>query len=552
MRKSHLLILIGLLLLLLAINQLAPVNNQSAAYVGGLPWYGWLGILLLLLMLGLLFAQRTAARAHRLLEKPAPPDSPELRKRKEDARLRREKYDPNGPEYPHPFIIDAHCIACNACVEACPHDVLTMAEIEVEGKKRFVANVIRGDLCMEDTSCEAICPTSPKACIIINSTKEVKTLPKPPRNDKYMTEDVQGCYVIGDVSGTPLIRNAVKEGVEVIRHILDDLKVAPPELKAKLPLIIIGIGPAGLSAALAAKQQNLEFVGLEQHSVLSAIEGYPSNKHIEFKPEDMQTSSSLLMKSAGDRRENILESWINTLEENCIKINKMERSGQSPDIATTNVINEGEVCTEVKRAEDGDYFTVSTERGAEKEKRTYLARRVVLAIGLRGAAMKLRNPEGNLLGEGLEIMRDGKPVKKVMDRLSRPEEFRNCKLIVVGGGNSAIETAVSLVARRKGDQLEFLPPGEINDVTMLVRSDFGKDVKFRNKQQVYKCKDEGKIKIRFRTVITEVHKEHVIIEEKGAKKQEALANDFVFAMIGGESPEEFLRAIGIDIPEAEK
>jgi thioredoxin reductase (NADPH) len=551
MRKSHLFILIGLLLLLLAINQLAPVINQSAAFVGGLPLYGWLAILLLLLILGLLFAQRTAARAYRLLEKPPPPDSTELQQRKEEARIRREVHDPTGPEYPHPFILVNECISCNACVEACPHDVLTMAEMEVEGEKKFVANVIRRDLCMEDTSCEAICPTSPKACIVINSTKEIKILPKPIRYKTYMT-NVPGCYVIGDVSGTPLIRNAVKEGVEVIQYIREELNDAPPEPKTKLPVIIIGIGPAGLSAVLAAKQQNLEFVGLEQRNVLAVIKGYPSNKRMDFKPKQMKTNSSLQMKDAGNHRENILESWTKTLEESGIKINKMDDGDQSPDLAATNVINEGEVCRAVKRAEDGDYFIVSTERGAEKEKRTYLARRVVLAIGLRGAPMKLRDPEGKLLGKGLERLHDGKLIPKVLDNLSEPEKFRNCKLIVVGGGNSAIEAAVSLVARRKGDELEFLSPGEMNDVTLMVRSDFGKDVKFINKQQIYKCKDEGKIKIRFRTVITEVHQEHVIIEDKGAKKQEPLDNDFVFALIGGESPKEFLKATGIHILEAKK
>jgi pyruvate/2-oxoglutarate dehydrogenase complex dihydrolipoamide dehydrogenase (E3) component len=105
---------------------------------------------------------------------------------------------------------------------------------------------------MEDTACQAECPVNPKACIVINTAKEVRSMPTPTRDGASFQTNVPGCYIIGDVSGVPLIKNAVKEGAEVIAHIVSDLASAPPEPKAEYDIAIIGIGPGGASAAAAA------------------------------------------------------------------------------------------------------------------------------------------------------------------------------------------------------------------------------------------------------------------------------------------------------------
>ena len=82
---------------------------------------------------------------------------------------------------------------------------------------------IAPDLCMEDTACQAECPVNPKACIVINTAKEVRSLPTPTRDGATFETNVPGCYIIGDVSGVPLIKNAVKEGADVVTHIRDEL-----------------------------------------------------------------------------------------------------------------------------------------------------------------------------------------------------------------------------------------------------------------------------------------------------------------------------------------
>ncbi|HKR02473.1 MAG TPA: NAD(P)-binding domain-containing protein [Pyrinomonadaceae bacterium] len=518
MRKSQLFIIIALLALLLAINQTTADSAFLKSFAGGLPWYGWAGISLFLILVGVAFAVRDGWRARRLLEErfekaAEEPDhttqlSPELLA----------KFDPDGPDYPHPVIITDRCIGCHACVDACPHDVLAMVD--------NLAVPVARDQCAEDTSCQVECPVNPKACIVVNTTKIIKPRPVPTRDERFMT-NVPGCYIIGDVSGTPLIKNAANEGADVILHIADELKSAPQEPRAEYDVAIIGIGPAGLSAAVLARQHGLRYVGIEQDKVLATIEAYPKNKYVFFKPDTMESRGGILVGGAGDQRESILDSWLGT----------MKRTGV--------LINEGESCKAINRAENGgDYFTVRTEKGLKRESVAYTARRVVIAIGNRGTPMRL-----GVAGEEMKITRNGRAEDKVLYKLTNPEDFKRRKVVVVGGGNSAVEAAVDLVARRDGDQIVFRPADEINDVTLVVRSDFKNDLKFGNKLQVYQCIDEGRVKVYFGAAVKEISASEVVLMDARTREEKArIENDYIFALIGGDRPTKFLESIGIKIP----
>ncbi|MBA2706099.1 MAG: NAD(P)-binding domain-containing protein [Blastocatellia bacterium] len=515
MRKSQLLIIIALMTMLLSINLIS--EDKSKSYFGGLPWYGWAGISVFLVIAGFWFALRDAERARRLLEEPVAPHEDAAAQVSQISEEDFKRLDPDRPNYPHPVIFPERCIGCHACVDACPHDVLAI----VNG----IASPVASDQCMEDTACQVECPVNPKACIVINTTKKIRPRPVPVRDPSFMT-NVAGCYIIGDVSGTPLIKNASNEGADAIKHIAHELRNgAAAEPKAGVDVAIIGIGPAGLSAAIAAKQFKLRYVGIEQDKVLATIDAYPKGKYVFFKPETMVSRGTIEVNGPGEQREKILDSWIGAMN------------------ASGVVINESESCKKVERATDGDYFVVQTEKGLEREKVSYNARRIILALGNRGTPMKLRVP-----GEEMKIARDGRTEDKVKYKLTDPEAYKKNHVIIVGAGNSAIEAAVDLVARRNGDQITFRPDDEINNVTLVIRSDMKNDLKFLNKLQVYQCIDEGKIKAYFGTGIKEIRDaEVVLMNSRTSEEKVTLPNDFIFAMIGGDRPTKFLESIGIKI-----
>jgi len=510
MKKSQVLIILTLLTLLLAINQLFTEPSSLRRYLGGLPWYGWAGISIFLALTGLVFMLRDARRARQLLEEPIEKHITENVQRIQLSQELLEKYDKDGPPYPHPVIIAHLCIGCEACVDACPHNVISMV-----GK--IAAPTARSE-CMENTACQVACPVD--ACIVVNTTKPIKPRPVPTRNEKYMTH-VPGCYLIGDVSGSPLIKNAINEGADVIKYIAQELQTAPQEPNAQYDVAIIGIGPAGLSAAISAKKNSLKFVGIEQDKVLSTIDAYPKGKDVFFRPKSMEARGGITVPDKGVREE-ILELWLTALKNHELEINEQES------------------CKEVKRA-GGDYFEIGTEKGDPREPVVYRARRVVLAVGNRGTPMKLGGPGKTLPGE---------TDNRVKYKLSNPEEFKQRRVLVVGGGNSAVEAAVALVARLQNGKIEFLPPDESSDVTLVVRNGFTNDIKFANKQRLYHCIDEGKVKIHWDTGVKEIRDQEVVLMDRETQEETArVPNDYILALIGGDRPTRFLKSIGINVPE---
>ena len=630
MRFFHLFICVVLIGLLVWLNQ-AIVPTDAVRY-GGVSWIGWASIALAGVGLGLLTVFNDLSRAFGFFKirdaKAAPATTIRTLSKVELTELGLDKY--RGPSYPHPVIFPERCIGCQACVDACPHDVLAI----VDGTAAAVAP----DLCMEDTACQAECPVNPKACIVVNTTKDVRSLPTPTRDGSTFETDVRGCFIIGDVSGVPLIKNAVKEGADVIAHIVDELRSAPREPKADYDVAIIGIGPGGASAAAAAQQANIRYIGIEQTKILSTIDLYPKGKYIFFKPDTkdwaggipvtglglskakygtveadddqpifdalgqemkaiihdqaeilqdeiiakipaslheklspklseklekelkkriagflrskgsidwahvFQTqflrerdhllpafrsdiADQLQTKIPGDQRENILDIWLTNLAENGVRI------------------NENESCKTVNRADDGDYFVINTERGTEKLPQMYKARRVIVAIGLRGAPNKLRLPN-----EDLKFKIEGREEQKVIYGLSNPTDFWGCRIVVVGGGNVAVEAAVDLVATRDGSLITPRTPEMMNRVTLLVRDYLAPTVKFGNKFQLYQCADNGIIDLRFGVGIKEMRENEIVLEDvKTHKELETIPNDYVFALIGGERPNKFLESIGITI-----
>ncbi len=521
---------------------------KSDLQFGGLPWYDWIALLAVVPILGVAVMVANSVGRKRFIN-PKTATAPKTEVEKAGTKfLDLAKLKAEGPPYPHPVIDPVLCIGCHACVEACPHDVLAI----VNG----VSTPIALDQCMEDTSCQVECPTSPKACIVINTTKKIPARKVPSRGQRLMT-NVPGVYMIGDVSGVPLIKNALNEGAQVIDYIIEDLGKQGASSKAEYDIAIIGIGPAGLSATAIAKQRGLKYIAVEQDKVVSTIQNYPAGKYVFFKPDTVQPKGGVPLDGPGNQKEVILGWWMSSMMQNGLQI------------------NEDESCKDIK-SQDG-VFTVTTEQGKLKEKGTYTARAVILAIGNRGTPMKMRVTGEELkmrvqpgpvvarhcpkcgqarMGKQFFCVRCGQklPVTtpgpmddtKVKYKLSDPDDYVDKKCIVVGAGNSSIEAAVDLAGfKRDGDKITFT---RNNDVTLVVRSDFKGDLKLGNKMNIYDCMDAGKVKVLFRTEIKEITEKEVVLMDVRSKEEKArVANDYVFALIGGEKPTKFLEGIGIKI-----
>ena len=549
------------------------------ANFGAVPLFGWVAALFALpalLLIGL--AIGTARRKYQLharapmkpsgaLGMKSPAQERERQKAEEFAELRAkwlaslppdrqdesdaidlEKIVAEGPLYAYPIVNMFTCIGCHACVEACPADVLEI----VNG----IAVPVRADQCMDDTGCQVACPTNPKSCIVINTGKTIPPREVPARDARLET-NINGVYMIGDVSGVPLIKNAINEGALVIDRIEEDLTYEGTAPEADYDVAIIGVGPAGLSAAVIAKQRGLRYIAIEQGKVVSTIQQtYPAGKYVFFKPDSIEDRGGIPLPGPGDNKEEMLRGWFDAMVGNGV------------------VIHEDEVCKAVTR--ENGIFLVQTERGNLQEKTLYRARRVILAIGNRGTPMKLQVP-----GEELKMLIQPPPMyakfcnkcgtsrlqgqkfcnvcgekfnlrvlppmedSKVKYRLVDADEFIQKKCIVVGAGNSAVEAAVALAGlKRDGDQISFVRD---NQVTLMIRSQLKGDLKLGNKMNLFDCLDAGKIDIMYRTQIKEIREREVILMDTNGTEIDCLENDYIFALIGGDRPTKFLKDIGIII-----
>ncbi|MBX7220107.1 MAG: NAD(P)-binding domain-containing protein [Blastocatellia bacterium] len=426
----------------------------------------------------------------------------------EPEQKQRAKESSQARAVPHPVINYATCIGCHGCILACPQDVLGFDDQEHH------AIVVNYEQCMEDTGCQMACPTVPQSCVLINTKKNIREAPKPIRkggNDGFETDSVEGVHLVGDVSGVPLIRNAIKEGRAAMDKIGEKLQ-HHRAAGADYDVAIIGIGPGGISATARAAELGLTYVALEQGRKYSTIaDKYPAGKYVAFNPFNPSDPSlgAVILEGPGDLKEKMLGWW----DDACAKLNLK--------------INEYEGCKEIVK--DGDVFVVKTV----KNPNGYRVRKVVLALGNAGEPRKLGAPGEDLPG-------------KVEYRLQDPSAYKGKHIVVVGAGNSAVEAAVDLTGKRQDDGTVQFPDEGGNTVSLVIRSDFPKDLTLENKMWVYYCIDKGRIKAYFGAGVREVREKEVVLEKIRDKSEIAtIPNDVVFAMIGSIAPKEFLQKVGI-------
>lgn len=380
------------------------------------------------------------------------------------------------PRSQFPFINTSLCIGCGTCTMVCP-------EGDIIGVVHGVATIINGERCVGHGACEKECPVG----AIKVGLGDVRTRPDIPVLSKAMETTVPGIYVAGELSGISLIRNAVQHGKIVIETVAEKVKDNPTDLPFQI--IIVGAGPAGITAALRADELGMRYLLIDQDDLGGAIRHYPRNKLVMTQPIEIPLFGKL--KNDEYSKEFLIDLW------------EQLRS------RIARHFHSGEKLIGVSRSEIG--FLVSTNKGA------YSAANVLLAIGRRGTPRQL-----NVEGEELP---------KVMYQLVDAQSYSGRDLLVVGGGDSAIEAAVGLARQAN------------NRVTISYRRDAFYRIKKKNETAVTKMITSGKIKVVFESQVKRICSGDVLLTTKNGDSR--LVNDYVFIFAGGDPPYEFLKGMGI-------
>lgn len=377
----------------------------------------------------------------------------------------------------HPVIDPNTCIGSGACIEACPEkDILGW----VSGKSKCI-NTSR---CVGHGACFHACPVQAISLVIGTEKRGVEL----PHVSQQFETNVPGIFIAGELGGMGLIKNAVEQGKQAVENIL---KRNFKSEKSEYDIAIVGAGPAGISATLTAKKNNMRYITFEQDTIGGTVFSFPRAKVVMTSPMDLPLYGKLKLFETS--KTELISIWNDVISKNNIKINEQEK--------VNSVIREG------------DYFLVSTTKGS------YKVNAVLLAIGRRGTPRKL-----GVRGENKE---------KVYYRLIEPELIHNKHVLVVGGGDSAIESAM-LIA------------DENNHVTLSYRSDKFSRIKPKNFERIEEYSKAKKINVIFNSVVEEIFDDKVDLIINGSEKK-SIKNDLVYVFAGGELPTQFLENIGIKI-----
>ena len=377
----------------------------------------------------------------------------------------------------HPVINPNRCLGCGSCVKACP-------EGDVLGLVRGKAALVNPTHCIGHGACETACPFDAITLVLGTEKRGVEI----PRIGPDFQTAIPGIFVAGELGGMGLIRNAVEQGRQVIESVVDCLEEI--DRSEALDVLIIGAGPAGLSASLAAKEKGLRFATIEQESLGGTVAHYPRGKIVMTSACTLPLFGRIPSGEIG--KESLLELFDSVVRSSGLEIRYQERAES------------------VSRLPSG--FEVKTSRAS------HLARTVVLAIGRRGTPAKLGVP--------------GEELPHVVYRLIDPEQYRGRSVLVVGGGDSALEAALGLAAE----------PG--TSVVLCYRGAAFSRAKPANRARVEAAEAAGKLRVRLGSEPVEIRADVTLVST--GDETEPIASDAVIVCAGGQLPGVFLHAIGIE------
>lgn len=377
------------------------------------------------------------------------------------------------PSSLHPEIDPRLCLGSGSCIPACPEDAIGM----IKGK----AVLINPTYCIGHGACAAACPHH-AITLVFGTAKRGMDIPQV---SPTFETNIPGIFIAGELGGMGLIRKAATQGIQAMDSIAK-LKGSDNDYD----VVIIGAGPAGLAGALTAIEKKLRYAIIEQEASLGgAIFQYPRNKVVMTAPVKLPIIGEMQFKEVS--KEKLLEFWNGVINKTGIKLNFNERM---------------ETITKTDKG-----FIVKTTKGS------YATRAILLSIGRRGTPRKLGVP--------------GEDLPKVVYRLIDPEQYRNMHILVVGGGDSALEAAIAIAEQ----------PG--TTVTLSYRSDaFGRG-KSKNRDRLKELSDKGRITVRLKSNVKLIEQDKLVLEQEGNKIE--IANDAIIVCAGGILPTPFLKEIGV-------
>ncbi|MDH3325544.1 MAG: NAD(P)-binding domain-containing protein [Gammaproteobacteria bacterium] len=392
---------------------------------------------------------------------------------------RNQKAGLTEPASLHPKIDSNQCIGAGACVSACP-------EGDVIGMIRGKATLINPTKCIGHGACKAACPVGAITLVFGTENRSIEI----PETDEYFETNVPGIYIAGELGGMGLIRNALEQGKQAIDAISKNARSG----EGCLDVVIIGAGPAGISASLGAMEKKLKYVTLEQDSLGGTVAHFPRGKIVMTAPVNIPVVGKVKFKET--TKEALIDFWTKVEKDTGVKINYHERM------------------EDIQNA--GDYFQVTSSKS------TYKTKSILLAMGRRGTPRKL----------GVK----GENKTKVVYRLIDPAQYIGQHVLVVGGGDSALEAAIT-IAEEEGAT-----------VTISYRSAAFSRAKEKNRQKTEQAEREGKLTVFLSSNIKEVADSTVSIINKD-KDEIVISNDVVIVCAGGIPPTPFLKKSGIHVEE---